>query len=109
MIEVTIKYNDDYIQSFSVEGHASFGPEGRDIYCAGVSAVVQTALLGLIKHLSEEPAYGLEKGCLKCELPAGLNREDREKAQVILSTMENGLLAMQQAYTGYMKVMVRRS
>ncbi|KUG04254.1 putative ribosomal protein [hydrocarbon metagenome] len=109
MLEVEIKYQQGYIQSFSVAGHAGFGSEGEDIYCAGVSAVTQTALLGLIENMIKKPEYRIEKGWMTCELPAGLSQEDREKAQVILSTMEKGLLSMEQAYAGYMKVLVRRS
>ncbi len=109
MLEVEIKYHQGYIQSFSVAGHAGFSSEGKDIYCAGVSAVTQTAVLGLIEHMTEKPEYKIEKGWMNCELPAGLGKEDREKAQVILSTMEKGLLSMEQAYAGYMKVLVRRS
>ncbi len=109
MLEVEIKYHQGYIHSFSVTGHAGFSSEGKDIYCAGVSAVTQTALLGLLEHLREKPEYSMEKGWMKCDVPAGLSQEDREKAQVILSTMEKGLLSMEQAYAGYMKVLVRRS
>ncbi len=109
MLEVEIKYQKGYIQSFSVSGHAGFSSEGKDIYCAGVSAVTQTALLGLIEHMTEKPEYRIEKGWMNCELPAGLSQKDQEKAQVILTTMEKGLLSMEQAYTGYMKVLVRRS
>lgn len=109
MIEVTITYQDKWIQSFSVTGHAAFAPEGKDIYCSGVSAVAQTALMGLIQHLSQPPLYQVEKGGLTCELSASLTQKDREIAQVILSTMESGLLAMQEAYHGYVKVLIRRS
>ncbi len=109
MIEVIITYQDEWIQSFSVTGHAAFAPEGKDIYCSGVSAVAQTALMGLIKNLSQPPGYQVEKGCLKCELSASMDSKDREIAQVILSTMETGLLAMQEAYHGYVKVLIRRA
>jgi uncharacterized protein YsxB (DUF464 family) len=37
-----------------------------------------------------------------------LTEEDREKAELILSTMEKGLISMEQAYRGYLKVLVRR-
>ncbi len=109
MLEVEINYQQGYIQSFSVAGHTGFSSEGKDIYCAGVSAVTQTALLGLIEHMTEEPEYSIEKGWMTCKLPIGLNQEDREKAQVILSTMEKGLLSMEEAYGEYMRVLVRRT
>ena len=35
------------IVGWSVSGHSGFAPRGEDIVCAGVSAIVQTTLLGL--------------------------------------------------------------
>ena len=61
MIRITFTCQGSEIQGFSVEGHAGFAPEGEDIYCAGVSAIAQTTLLGLIKHLSREPVYEIKR------------------------------------------------
>ncbi|MEN6348558.1 MAG: ribosomal-processing cysteine protease Prp [Syntrophomonas sp.] len=110
MVEVKITYKEDNIVAFSVKGHADFAPEGADICCAGVSAVTQTALLGLIKHLRKEPDYQMEKGFLQCKLssPEETENDELNKAQVILSTMEAGLLSMQEAYPGFIKVDIRR-
>ena len=33
--------------TIEVKGHAMYGAHGRDIVCAGVSAILQTAVLGL--------------------------------------------------------------
>lgn len=107
MVEVTINHKNNKIISFAVKGHSGFAPEGTDICCAGVSAVTQTALLGLISHLRENPRYQVEKGVLQCELPE-LSEDDEKTAQVILSTMEAGLLSMQEAYPGFIKVDIRR-
>ena len=46
-----------------VEGHADYGPEGADIVCAGVSALVGSLLLyaedcGNCRHLRTEAASG---------------------------------------------------
>jgi len=40
----------------SVKGHANYGEFGKDIVCAGVSAIVQTALLGLVEIANAYPA-----------------------------------------------------
>ncbi|WP_054691983.1 ribosomal-processing cysteine protease Prp [Syntrophomonas palmitatica] len=108
MIKITLDYRDDVIESFNVEGHAGSGPYGQDIYCAGVSAITQTALLGLAKHISLQMDYVIREGYISCKLPAALSDAEREKAQVILSTMEAGLLAMQEAYSDYLRVVIRR-
>ncbi|MGE5390503.1 MAG: ribosomal-processing cysteine protease Prp [Deltaproteobacteria bacterium] len=108
MIEVILNVEDDRIRSFSVQGHAGDLAAGENIYCAGVSAITQTALLGLIKHLTPEVIYEVSDGWISCELPAGLDERDQEKAQVILTTMEVGLLAMQEVYSEFLDV-IRRS
>ncbi|MGI5920430.1 MAG: ribosomal-processing cysteine protease Prp [Syntrophomonadaceae bacterium] len=108
MVEITINYQDKRIISFEVNGHAGYAPPGQDIYCAGVSAVTQTALLGLLKHLSHKPVFSAAKGNLTLKLPDALNPEEKEKAQIILSTMETGLLSMQEAYGEFIRVKIRR-
>lgn len=108
MIKVILNRADDKICSFSVEGHAGDLEAGENIYCAGVSAITQTALLGLLNHLTPEVSYEISDGWIRCELPAGLDEGEQEKAQVILTTMEAGLLAMQEVYSEFLDV-IRRS
>ena len=44
---ITIDTVESYRLGFIVEGHAEFAPHGQDIVCAGVSAIVQAAILGI--------------------------------------------------------------
>ena len=46
MINITVKEENGHI-NIDVNGHANYAPHGQDIVCAGVSAIVQTTLLGL--------------------------------------------------------------
>lgn len=107
MIQVILTCTDNLITAFEVRGHAGYADEGQDIYCAGVSAITQTALLGLMKHLNQAPDYQVEKGLLRCSL-VKMAAGEMEKAQVILSTMEAGLNSLQDAYPGYIQVIKRR-
>lgn len=104
MVEVSVLKRDADWIGFKAEGHAGYAAAGEDIYCAGVSALTQTALLGLIKHLCQKPVYEIKDGCLHCFLPEDLSLEDRQKANLILSTMEIGLRSMEEAYPQYVKV-----
>ncbi|MBO8158712.1 ribosomal-processing cysteine protease Prp [Thermosyntropha sp.] len=108
MIKAVIFYKGGYITGFNVEGHAGYADEGYDIYCAGISAITQTALIGLLKHLKVKPEYTIEKGDLKVKLPTVLDEEDRDKAQIILSTMEAGLVSLEDAYKHYFSLERRR-
>ncbi len=108
MLKVTICYLNDNITGFIVKGHADFAPEGQDICCAGVSAVTQTALIGLLNHLREKPVYKVVKGDLEVNLPANISHKDNDKAQIILNTMVAGLKAMQEEYREFIKMEIRR-
>ncbi len=104
MVEITIYYENGQIQGFKASGHAGYAKRGKDIYCAGVSAVTGTALVGLQKHLSLQPDYEVENGWLECKIPKGLTAEEMSRAQIILSTMEAGLRNLQDTYPQYIKV-----
>jgi len=108
MVEIKIIYDGDSIKGFKAQGHAGYSSSGTDIYCAGVSAITGTALIGLQKHLSRPPVYEVRDGWLDCRLPDSLNRGDIEKAQLILTTMEAGLLSLQENYPQYIKVLTGR-
>lgn len=43
--------------SIDVCGHANYDEYGKDIVCAGVSAIVQTAILGLDAIATSYPGY----------------------------------------------------
>jgi uncharacterized protein YsxB (DUF464 family) len=109
MVYIEINYKGNDIVSFKVKGHTGFAPRGEDIYCAGVSAVAQTILLGLLKNLKTKVKYHIKEGWLECVIPEGIDRDEMDKAQIILSTMEAGMRSMQEAYGEFIKLEVRRS
>jgi hypothetical protein len=108
MVEIKVIYDGNTIIGFKAQGHAGYSSAGQDIYCAGVSAITGTALIGLQKHMSQPPIYEVRAGWLECKLPDLLKEEDLEKAQLILSTMEAGLISLQDNYPQYIKVLTGR-
>lgn len=46
-------------KTLRISGHANFAPKGRDIVCAAVSAIFQTAILGL-KTIAETHPENVE-------------------------------------------------
>ena len=104
MVEIKIIYDGENIVGFKAEGHAGYARAGKDIYCAGVSAITGTALIGLQMHLAHPPIYKEKEGWLDCKLPPVLNEEDSKKAQLILSTMEAGLKSLEEVNPRYIKV-----
>lgn len=54
-IEIEIfRDSSDFVIGFSAKGHAGTAQYGKDIVCAAVSTLTQTAALGLAKHLKRE-------------------------------------------------------
>ena len=96
MIEIEIyEEKDGRISAFSVHGHSGFAPKGRDIVCAGVSALAQTALLGLGRHLHREIDYHVEpSGDLQMEL----REAPDDFTETILRTMRMGIEEIEKLY-----------
>ena len=86
------------IQEFTVNGHAGYDEPGKDIVCAAVSAVVQTAVIGLTDVAGIHPEHTQQNGLLHCVLPEQMNQEQKKAAGVILHTMLAGLQSIQSGY-----------
>jgi uncharacterized protein YsxB (DUF464 family) len=89
---------DGRIRGFAVRGHAGVGVRGQDIVCAGVSALSQTAVLGLQRRLGVAPEVSAGAGLLVCRLPEGLPPALAERAQDVLETMCLGMAEIAAAY-----------
>jgi len=96
------------IMGFEVSGHSGYAEAGKDIVCAAVSAIVQTAILGLMDVVGIEVMYDQRPGKARCCLPDGLSKDLREKANIVLETMLCGLKSIQEGYELYIKVEERR-
>lgn len=104
MVVVTIHREKDSVQGFSVKGHAGYAERGKDIICAGISAITQTAVIGLIKVLNIEVDVIQKQGFLSCMLPEDLDSNTYEKAEAILETMILGLKEIQREYNEFITI-----
>lgn len=87
---VTITRTKDEIR---LEGHANYAPEGLDIVCAGVSALVQTLIQSVQELTEDKIEYDMSPGrvyikfwCLS------------EQAQVLLNAFFIGVGQIAEAY-----------
>ncbi|MDI3299130.1 MAG: ribosomal-processing cysteine protease Prp [Bacillota bacterium] len=87
----------------AIQGHAGYAEPGRDIVCAAVSAIAQTALLGLEERLGLKPAVRLEAGDFALDL-RGLAGSEIERAQDILATAVLGLEATAREAEGFVRL-----
>lgn len=108
MTEIRVEKIGGKIMSVSCSGHTGYAVQGEDIVCAGISTLVQTALLGLmsVAGINVKYARDEQKGTLRFELPRGLDETMRHDADVILGTMLCGLSDFYTEYSDYMKLEV---
>lgn len=91
MISVKIFTNEGgMIRGYCVTGHSGTAKRGQDIVCAGVSALTQSALLGILEHLHRTVDYDIASGNLTMRL-----QEPDDCTEAILRTMYMGLAEIQ--------------
>lgn len=123
MINIIIKKDKKgSVSSFIVEGHAQYvkfptifealakkffvkkgNYAGFDTICAAVSAVSQTALLGIKEVLDVAVGVEIDEGYLECILPERLDSSLQEKVDIILDTMVLSLKDLAQQYKDNIK------
>ena len=107
MVRVTVFTEQGTPVGFELSGHANQGAYGEDIVCAGISAITQTALLGITDVLKLDAATAREDGLLRCELSRETVGKDLEKAAIVFNTMIAGLASLQRAYPKSLKFSYR--
>ena len=107
MVRVTVFEERGTPVGFELTGHADAGAYGEDIVCAGITAITETALLGITDVLKLDAAWTRQEGHLRCELNRETAPEDREKAAVVFDTMVAGLSSLKEAYPKSLKFSYR--
>lgn len=107
MVKVIVFREQGTVVGFELTGHADQGAYGEDIACAGISAIAQTALLGITDVLKLDAAWSREEGHMRCELNRETAGEDLMKAAIVFNTMIAGLTSLQQAYPKSLKFSYR--
>ena len=107
MVRVTVLRERGTPVGFELTGHADQGAYGEDIVCAGISAITETALLGITDVLTLDAAMVRENGHVRCELSRDISGEDLEKAAIVFNTMIAGLTSLQRAYPKSLKFSYR--
>lgn len=97
MVEVTVYSRKGRTVGFSLKGHANRGEYGSDIVCAAISAVSQTAILGITDVLKSQAGIICESGKCSCILKESVSEEESEKAAIIFDTMVCGLESIRQS------------
>lgn len=105
MIKIVIyKAREGEITGFKVTGHAGFNTHGKDIVCSAVSALAQTALLGLTKVAEADVDYKIDEGYLKCSLNNKPADRQRIMCDAIFETMYEGFKSIKESYIKYIDI-----
>ena len=103
MITVTVIRESGAPVGVTVSGHAGMGEYGEDLVCAAVSAVVQTAILGITEVCHIPAGVSIEEGKTHCILTSDATKEQLEKAVIVFDTMLTGLKSIQASYPKTLK------
>ena len=108
MTDITVYRKDNSIVEVSASGHTGYGEQGEDVVCAGVSTLIQSALLGLLQVVGINVKYTVdeEQGSLRFTLPNNLTREERHDADIVLNTVLAGLMDFYGEYSDYINLEV---
>lgn len=89
---------------FRADGHTGYAAHGEDIVCAAVSALTQTAVIGLEDTVGIQPLVAVKDGNLTCFLPKDLDPKTWQYCQIVLDTVYRGLQAIAQEYSQFVTV-----
>ncbi len=106
MINICFQRNkDDYI-GYIVNGHANYDENGKDIVCAGVSALAFAGVNALMMVADIPNLYHTvdDNGKLSCSLPSILDEYQESAAQIIFETVYVGFQGIQNTYGDYIKI-----
>lgn len=112
MVKVQVLRNPrGQITTFTVEGHAGYGPKGTDIVCAAVSALTFGTVNAIVELLNVPLDVELkeEGGFLRCKVPAHLERTVQEKVDLLLEAMFLSLRSIEQEYRQHVRLVVQES
>ena len=99
MIKVTIRYQNDLVNELLVDGHSNYASKGKDIVCAGVSAIIVggiNAITSIVKNYKIN--YEVQDGFAK------LSNLNNSKVQEIINVVIIQLKTVEDSYSRFIKI-----
>lgn len=90
------------------EGHAGYAEYGKDIVCAGVSALMQSLRPALLERGIRNTMYMISTGESRMEVKAEPECEQRHQCLVVFETVLAGLKEIARAYPDYVLIKVEK-
>lgn len=104
MIEIGFQRENSRWCSFQSSGHSGFQESGKDIVCAAISAILQTALLGILAFSHPKPNYTMKDAYLSCHIEKNSSESEQTQIQSIFSTAVLGCLNIAIQYPTFVTV-----
>jgi uncharacterized protein len=109
MINITINRTEsEFIHSFIISGHAFFADRGKDIVCAGASAVSIGAINAVHALTGVTPEIEQGDGFLHCIIPENIQNDIYEKVQILLEGMIISLQTIEEEYGKHIKITFKK-
>ena len=108
MTAIIVEKANGKILSVEASGHTGYAEYGEDIVCAALSAIIQTAALGIteVAKIAATIERNDEDGYFRLTLPS-LGEEKRREADLILETALRGITDVSQSYPDFIKLEVK--
>lgn len=104
MIEILFQRKQNRWILFQSKGHSGFRDSGQDIVCSAISAIVQTALLGILAFDKEIMVYKMQEGILECHLAEKPANAFDLQVQGIVSAAALGCLNVAIQYPAFVTI-----
>lgn len=100
MIKIKINKSNNKYSSLEVSGHSNYDEHGKDIVCAGVSAVVVGGLNALTNENKKKVSCKMSDGYVNVDV---LDLND-DKLQLIMDVIVIQLRSIEESYKKYVKI-----
>lgn len=105
MVTITIvRDSDGRVREFSVSGHAKYADPGKDIVCAGVSAITIGAVNAIEKLTGLVPEAKMQSGWLSAIAPECAEPARNDQVQLLLEGMVVALESIVDEYGKYVRI-----
>lgn len=92
------------ILAFRIDGHALFAEKGKDIVCAGVSAVTVGTVNAVESVIGVELDALMDEGKLHVSVPADIPADRYGSLQLLLESMVVMLQTIEESYGAHIRI-----
>ena len=93
---IAVMVRDDHIE---ISGHAGYDEIGKDIVCAGVSALVQTLVKSMNQLTADRPEWEIDRGIFYMSI-----KNLSEQGKLLVDSFFIGICGIADAHPDYVRI-----